>query len=152
MSSLKKIWQHAFIFVFFAATSLFSINFAHGLIYCVVFATIISRKKYVELLDVFLASLFLDIYSQAFVGVTFISVVLFYLIARKYRMAFRNFQISMGYFFMALCSCKLFAFLLVNLLGYSFDVRSNFIQVLWALLIYTIYYFKIIVSEDSNHV
>jgi hypothetical protein len=152
MPILGKIWLHVLTFAFFAIISLFSVNFAHGLIYCLVFASAISRKKYVKQLDVFLASMFVDVYSHAFVGITFVSVVLFFLVARKYRMAFRNFQISIGYLFVALCFCKLLTFLAVSLLGYNFDIRSNFMQILWALLIYTIYYFKMIAREDSSHV
>jgi hypothetical protein len=46
----------------------------------------------------------------------------------------------MGYFFEALCCCKILVFILINFLGYTFDEFSNLMQIGWALLIYAVCY------------
>lgn len=150
MSALNEICSKVFVFTFFMVVFIFSANFANGLMYCAIFAVTILQKKYVGMLDVFIISIFWDIYSCSFIGITFVSAIAFFAITKKYRMTFRNFPNSIGYLLMSLCFSKSVVFALVNLIGYRFDINSNFMQILFALLIYTVYYFRVIMLEENS--
>jgi uncharacterized membrane protein YvlD (DUF360 family) len=103
--------------------------------YCTIFIAITSRKK-ISPADIFIVSVFIDIYSCAFVGITFISATIFFIITRKFRALLQNFYINVWYLFISLCCCKFIIFLLISLMKYSFDIRSNFVQILWTSAIY----------------
>jgi hypothetical protein len=91
-----------------------------------------------------------DIRSGAFIGITFISAAVFFSITRKYRTSFQNFYMSIWYLFVSLCCCKFAMFLLINLMKYRFDLRSNLRQTVYALLSYTFYYCVTAVREKNT--
>jgi hypothetical protein len=139
MHSLKKTFFQLIIFVFFAIISVISINFATGLMYCAIFIPNIFKKT--SNYTIFFISLFLDIYSFAFIGITFASAIIFYLLSSKIKFALQSFIIKFGYFLLFLCFCKIIIFLFISLLGYQFDISSHISQISFALLSYTIYHF-----------
>jgi hypothetical protein len=139
MYNLKETFFQSIIFVFWIIMSIISVNFASGLIYCTIFVPYILKK--INNYTIFCISLFLDIYSFAFVGTTFVSVIIFYLLSSKFKIFFQDFSIKFGYLFLFLCFCKIIIFLLINLCGYYLDVSSHIAQILFALLGYTIYHF-----------
>jgi hypothetical protein len=139
---MKMIGQLCLIFATFIFVSFFSMNMANGLMYPAIFVSNLSRKKYMDPLTILLISIFLDIYSFAFVGISQSAIAVFYILSSKYRPAFPNFKINAGYLFLFLCCSKLLSFVMVNFLGYGYDISSNGMQIFWALLIYWIYYFS----------
>jgi hypothetical protein len=147
---MKRIGFQGLIFIFFIFTAFLSVNFAHGLLYSMIFTPEFSRK--INYWTVFFISLFLDVYSFAFVGITSIATVILYIFARRFRSAFQNFGISFGYFFLSLVSCKIALFSLINLLGYNFNMHSNLTQMSWALLVHTICYFMQIANGRGYYV
>jgi hypothetical protein len=120
--------------------------------YCSAFIVDISGKKYVHLTTLLAISLFVDIYSFAFVGATFIPVVIARVLARRFKLIFRSFLSGVGYFLLSLSFCKFVAFALVSLIGRHFHMLSHFMQIIWSLFIYAIYNFSQALEEvvDSH--
>ncbi|MDR0580662.1 MAG: hypothetical protein LBG04_00915 [Holosporaceae bacterium] len=148
---MKKINQSKLI-IFFIVTSFFFAGLAEGLMYFGIFISNFYKKKYIDPLVIFLISIFWDAYSYAFVGISLAQLAIFYLLSRKYRIAFQSFKINTGFLFLFLCCAKLFSFMLVSFLGYSYDIHSNGIQIFYALSIHLIYYFFHVMREDARHV
>jgi len=129
------------IFAIFVVVACISANLAYGLIYGLVFICVVVRKQYVYPVTVFLTSLFLDMCSFSFVGITALPLLVFYLLVDKYKTFLQNFKISMASLLAFLCACKFVSFVLVSMLGYSFDVVSHLKQVVAAVWIYVVYCF-----------
>jgi hypothetical protein len=63
------------------------------------------------------------------------------MLSSKITSTLQNFTVNVGYFFVFLCFCKIIAFVLINSMGYTFDMSAHSMQILFALLTYTIHYF-----------
>ena len=150
VKSFLGIVANPMILVSFILIAFFSINFANGLAYSAIFISNLSRKKYIDLLTIFLVSVFWDIYSFAFIGINQITMVIFYILSSRYRPAFPNFKINTGYLFLFLCYAKLLSLIIINFLGYSYDTHSNVMQIFWSLLVYWTYYFSRIIRDGVS--
>jgi hypothetical protein len=152
MSALKQIYFQIAIFIFFVAISLISVNFAVGLIYCLVFVSGVFRKEYAHRFIVFFIALFLDLRLFAPAGITPVLIAVLYALSRKFKISLQNFGINVAYLFASLCLCKLVLFALVKLMGYHFDMFSNMMQVFWTLWIYAVCRFFQDVRRDARYV
>jgi cell shape-determining protein MreD len=145
---MKRIGRQGLIFVFFVTLYSSFANFANGLMYFGIFISNFSRKKYVNYSTVFLISIFWDIYSFAFIGISSILLATFYFLSSRFSPVFQHFKLNMGYLFLFLCCTKLFSFILINFLGYHYDVFSHWTQIFWAMLVYAAYYFLKTIYES----
>jgi hypothetical protein len=148
---MKKANRLKLTLIFLIITSFFFTGLAEGLMYFVVFASNFYKKK-CDPLIIFPISVFWDVYSYSFVGISLAQLMIFYFFSRKYRPAFQNFKINTGCLFLFLCCTKLLSFVLVSFLGYGYDVRSNGMQIFYTLLIHSIYYFFRVTRESTYHV
>jgi hypothetical protein len=148
---MKKTNQSKLILIFFIITSFLFTGLTEGLMYFETFVSNFYKKKYNSSI-VFLISIFWDIYSYAFVGISLVQLAVFYFLSRRYRIVFQSFKINTGYLFLFLCCAKLFSFMLVSFLGYSYDVRLNSVQIFYVLLIHSIYCFFRAIRKSYYHV
>lgn len=140
------------LLIFLIVISFLFTGLTEGLMYFGIFVSNFYKKKYIDPLIIFLISIFWDVYSYAFVGISPAQLVVFYFLSRQYRPAFQSFKINTGRLFLFLCCAKLLSFMLVSFLGYNYDVCSNGIQIFYALLIHSIYRFFCITRESAYHV
>jgi hypothetical protein len=150
MRGLEQAHSQGLIFAVGAIASFFSVDFAIGLIYCLAFIS--AFERHINLPTLFAVSIFADVYSSAVVGATFLSVAIIRTLARRLKLTFQNFAISVGYLLLSLLVCKLVSLALVGLMGYRFHMFSHFMQIFWALFIYTIHrFFQIVGKIMESH-
>jgi hypothetical protein len=145
---IQNISEQVKVFVFFLLVYLFFTNLAFGAMFSLIFVSNFCRKKYINYPTIFLISIFWDIYSSAFVGISCVTFAIFYFLTHKCKLAFQNFKINIGYLFLFLCCSKLLMFILINFLGYNYDILSHCTQISWSLLIYAVYYFTCVAVKD----
>ncbi len=128
--------------VLYLSESFISINFAESISYVLIFLMALSLKVNTEPLDVGIFSICVDVCTQRFIGISFISYIMVYFLALKYQITLRNFHAreKIYYFLAILCVMKFVVFLFVFICGGKFNLLEHITQIIYSAILIFAYY------------
>ncbi len=139
--------------VLFFCGALFSTNFADSVCYVFIFISVLSLKVNLEVTDIGILSIFADVFSHRFIGISFVAYVSVYLLTIKYRTALRNFHSRerIYYFLLILCCMKFVVFSFVILMGGKFNFVEHLMQIVYSIALITGYYICCDIRKRMSH-
>jgi hypothetical protein len=137
--------QHfsCFLTIFFSFVILFfvSISFAECLLYCYIFT--LYGENSAKSAIIFAISLFFDIYTAQFIGVSFLTFMVIPLINSELRstLLYVSDIFKIYYFFLLLCFCKLVSFAVAIIFNKGFDFYGHISRVFLTIAVFCVYCF-----------
>lgn len=130
-----------------------SLNFAESMCYVLIFLMTLSLKINTEPLDISIFAVCVDICSQRFIGISFVSYMMVYFLTLKYQTTLRNFhpRERIYYFFMILCVMKFVVFLCVFMCGGKFNLSEHVVQVIYSTVLIFAYYVGSKMWKNMSH-
>lgn len=81
----KRTRDQLLIFLLISGVTIFSVSLAFCVTLCISYLIFFRNKKNISQIIVFVATLLMDIYSLDFIGISFLKVVIFFLIAKQFK-------------------------------------------------------------------
>lgn len=142
MQAIDRYFILLIEFVVFTILSFFSINFADSLFLVVIFLSALSSKINLELSDLCVFSIFADICAYRFIGISFATYSVVYIITLRGKNYLKNkpSKEKIYYFLISILAAKSFVFLLVAFFHGRFNLNAHLLQLIYASAILCVYY------------
>jgi cell shape-determining protein MreD len=138
----KRIISSLITLFSFVSLSFISVHGAICVFYCFVFASDIGERDDEKFFTIFVMSLFLDIYTSGFIGMSFMSIIIILIIESTFRTILRNISIFLRtcYFFLVLCISKTVSFVIIFISGNQIDLLEHISQIFLAAATFCAYH------------
>ncbi len=152
---LRRFLHILLITLLFIFLSFISAEFAIASFYCFIFIITLSKPWALEIVTIFVVSIFCDIYNSQIIGISFIQFIILYMMVLRFKSVLLNSRIIFGvyYFSLLIIVPEFFLFLISLTFRNSFNVYDHIMRWVMSVSLCSFYCFVAFIMRkirDNN--